>query len=658
MKTKVFTELIILGLLAMVVMAGCSGSKGSTGATGPAGPTGAAGPAGPTGPLSSAPVIMGLDPTMASFNTIITINGSNFTTTPTVYCDGSPAMLVNYSATQITVTGCGNPSPSQPYQVAISVLVNKQMSNGVNEWIVPSGYIMQFPAASLQGPNGIVLGNGKLYVADSAGVFAVDNATGWTTQILQAGCPTCVLSNPEGITMDNSGNLIVTDSAKNTLVGVNPTTSETWYILGPGNGLLSNPIGVTYSSGYLYVANSGSSNVTQINDSTLSAVNLTLNVVLPSAPYGIAADGSGNLYVACRDNNTVSKIVVSGSNGTVTNSWVTGIPQPYGIGISGTSMLVTSGNNPTLYTASLSGGAASKMCADFSPWETNSNSSIIPDGAGGIFVGDPSDGLVYHVNSACKTSTYAEGFNDPFDMTYFNGDFYVINTWFCDDVYGDALLDVRSDGAVRVLARVPGCSSSIAVNPSGGFTVGGWNGSIINVALTGITTTVIGSGTISVGGVAYDNSGNLYLNDSWTGDILKWNGSSLTPFATDYNGGSSSLFKMIVYNGVLYITNAWGNSTIDSVNISTGGTANVYLPTSVGLNIPESIGVDGFGNLIVEDYMDDGLFRVDAQKHVTVLVPRSVTTMSYPNGIAIPPSQLIYTIEEGDTTSRMWVIAP
>jgi hypothetical protein len=300
------------------------------------------------------------------------------------------------------------------------------------------------------------------------------------------------------------------------------------------------------------------------------------------------------------------------------------------------------------------------MCADFSPWDTNYNSSIIPDGAGGIFVGVPYDGLVYHVNSACKTSTYAAGFADPYDIAYLNGDFYVANTWFCDDVYGDALLDVRSDGAVRVLARVPGCSSSIAVNPSGGFTVGGWNGSIINVALTGITTTVLGSGTISggVGGVAYDNSGTLYLNNAGTGEILTLNGSSLTHFATDYNGSSSSLFKMIVHNNVLYITNAWSNSTIDSVDIPAGGTANVYLPTSVGLNIPESIGVDGFGNLIVEDYKDDGLFRVDAQKHVTVLVPRSVTTMLYPNGIAIPPSQLIYTVEEGSTTSKMWVIAP
>ena len=341
----IFLGVIATGMLALLVMSGCS--NGKNGATGKTGTQGQA------GPLSPAPVITGLDPTMSSFNTVITITGENFATSPTVYCDGTPAMLMSYSATQITVTGCGTTGISTPYQVSVAALVNKQMSNVINEWIVPSGYITQFPAASLTGPQGEVydIKNGKLYIADNAGVFAVDNATGWTTQVVQAGCPNCVLSTPTGITMDNSGNLIVTDSMKNTLVGINPTTSATWYVLGPGNGLLSIPIGVTYSNGYLDVANNLSSKVTQISDTTLSAVNLSLNVGLDSAPYGITADAGGNLYVACRLASKIDKIVITpgGSNGTVTNSGITGLSAPQGISISGTTMLVTSNSNQILF---------------------------------------------------------------------------------------------------------------------------------------------------------------------------------------------------------------------------------------------------------------------------------------------------------------------
>ena len=646
---KVFLGFIATGALALVVMSGCSnGKNGSTGKTGTQGQT---------GPLSPAPVITGLDPTMSSFNTVITITGENFATNPAVYCDGSPAMLMSSSATQITVTGCGMTNVSTLYQAMVSVFANNQMSNGLNEWIVPSGYITQFPAASLTGPQGVVSGNGKLYVADNAGVFAVDNATGWTTKIVPA-CPTCVLSTPAGITMDNGGNLIVTDSGSNTLVGINPTTGATWYVLGPGNGLLSTPIGVTYSNGDLYVANSGSSNVTQVNDTTLSAVNLSLNVGLPSAPFGITADGSGNLYVACQTNNTAYKIAVSGSNGTVTNSGITGLTAPYGISISGTTMLVTSNSNQTLYSAPVAGGAASTMCADFSPWETNSNSSIIPDGAGGLFVGDSSDGLVYHVNSACSTSTYAAGFADPWDIVYLNGYFYVVDWWFGNATYGDPVLQIRDDGAMRVFAQVPGGIDAMTLNPLGGLTIASWyNNSIYTVSASGTVNTLIDSskGLNHPSGVAYDNSGNLYVSNNTTGDISQWNGSTINnSFAT----GIGSSYKIIIFNGVLYATNAWGYSIIDSVDVATGGVVSVYLPASVGLNIPESLGVDAFGNLLVEDYSDGALFRVDAQKHITALVPASTTPMTNPNGIAIPQSQLIYTVEEGSTTSRMWVIAP
>ena len=652
MKTKALIKLLVSSLFAMMIMSGCSGKNGSTGTAGTTGVTG------PTGPVSPAPVITGLDPTMSSFNTVITITGENFTASPTVYCDGSPAMLMSYSATQITVTGCGQVNLASLYQAAVNVLVGKQMSNPVNENIVPSGYVMQFPAASLTGPQGEVYDGttGKVYVADNAGIFAVDNATGWTTQVVPAGCPTCALSTPAGITMDNSGNLIVTDSGNSTLVGVNPTTGATWYVLGPGNGLLSTPIGVTYSNGDLYVANSGSSNVTQINDTTLSAVNLSLNVGLASAPFGITADALGNLYVACPATDIIDKIVITGGNsGTVTDSGITGLSAPYGISISGTTMLVTSNSNQTLYSASV-GGAASTMCADFSPWETNANSSIIPDGAGGIFVGDVNDAVVYQVSSACDTSTYAQGFAYPYDVAYTNGDIYAVNDWFSEP-YGDSIFEIRPDGAMRVLAQIEGYGESVIANPTGNVTVGSYDGSVINVSSTGVTSTVFPLGTFinGVTGLAYDNSGNLFINNY--GTIAKWDGTTLnSSFATGTNR-----YQIAYHNGYIYISD-FDNGSVDRVNATTGGPVSVYVSSltgGFGTHSLEGIGFDTYGNILLADYRNNGLYRVDPQAHVTALVPPATSPMSHPNGIAIPPSQLIYTVEEHSPgVAKMWVIAP
>jgi hypothetical protein len=325
-------------------------------------------------------------------------------------------------------------------------------------------------------------------------------------------------------------------------------------------------------------------------------------------------------------------------------------------------MLVTSGNNPTLYTASLSGGAASKMCADFSPWETlwvtNSNSSIIPDGAGGIFVGDPPDGLVYHVNSVCNVSTYAAGFAGASDIVYYNGNFYVPNWYFANSTYGDALFEIRSDGAMKVFAQIPGGPEAIAVDPSGNLTVASCNNSTIyNVSSAGAVSTLVSGGGLNCpAGVAYNTNGDLYIDNNGNGTIAKYSGSVLTTnWATGIGGG----YQIAIQNSTIYVSD-YSNGSIDTVSIPGGGAVSTYIPSTAGLSGPVAVGFDLFGNLVISDFLSS-IFRVDPQGHITALVPAATSPMSGPYGVAIPPSQLIYTVEENYSTplaGRMWVIAP
>jgi hypothetical protein len=124
MKTKAFTELIILGFLAMVVMAGCSGSKGATGPAGPAGPTGVE------------PVITGITP-MASVNTIVTITGVNFSSTQgasKVWMNGVDAgNAISWSDTRITINPPASLTPANGLTetVVANVSVNQLASNAV-----------------------------------------------------------------------------------------------------------------------------------------------------------------------------------------------------------------------------------------------------------------------------------------------------------------------------------------------------------------------------------------------------------------------------------------------------------------------------------------------------------------------------------------------
>lgn len=59
------------------------------------------------------------------------------------------------------------------------------------------------------------------------------------------------------------------------------------------------------------------------------------------------------------------------------------------------------------------------------------------------------------------------------------------------------------------------------------------------------------------------------------------------------------------YNGYIYITNCY-HHTVDIVNVSAGGASNVHVPSSVGVECPDCIGFDMFGNFYIVDGNSNG----------------------------------------------------
>jgi len=141
-------------------------------------------------------------------------------------------------------------------------------------------------------------------------------------------------SNPNGVAVDGSGNVYVADSNNGRIRKISPSGSVvTLAGRGGGNGsgienftdaqgtlaLFYNPRGVTVDgNGNVYVADSRIRKVTAAGTVTTLAGSGSAAFADGkgasasfSYPWGVAVDGSGNVYVADTFNNRIRKITIS-----------------------------------------------------------------------------------------------------------------------------------------------------------------------------------------------------------------------------------------------------------------------------------------------------------------------------------------------------------
>ena len=212
------------------------------------------------------------------------------------YADGSVGGALFYAPIAIAVDGSGN------------VFVSDA---GTIRKITPAGVVSTFAGASLKsGSNDNNIGtsarfnNASGLVADSAGyVYVADTANHTIRKITPTGVVTTLagmagksgssdgigagarFNLPSALTIDSSGNLYVADTGNNTIRRVSP------------GGVVSTLAGLTGTTG---------------------SANGTGNATLFNAPYGIAVDSAGNVYVSDTGNNTIRKGVptstASGAN--------------------------------------------------------------------------------------------------------------------------------------------------------------------------------------------------------------------------------------------------------------------------------------------------------------------------------------------------------
>ncbi|MDR3702461.1 MAG: hypothetical protein P4L56_22625 [Candidatus Sulfopaludibacter sp.] len=601
-------------------------------------------------------------------------------------------------------------------------------------------------AAQLNYPDGIVVdAAGNIYVVDRAAhvirkisggnisTIAGNGTSGYSGD----GGPAAAaqLNGPTGITMDPAGNLYVGDTGNNV---VRKIARDGTIATFAGNGnqgygsdgvpatatSLNQPQGVSWdAAGNLYIADTNNQRVRRVApDGTIATVagngladysgdNVGGTGIVSSSgdngpaikapvvlPTDVAADQSGNLYIADFGNSKIRTVSSAGVIATLIGN-LDGVPPENGqaaasIRLNGPTGVAVDSAGTVYFTEGSVGTGSGLVQSDYMVWKvadgiftafagTGENSysgdggpavtaqidtpgGVAMDSAGNLYIADSRNHRIRKMTPGGAIATVA----------------------------GNGTAGFSGDGKSALNAQLNG-PSGVAVDPSGTIYIADTNNNRIRVVTPeGIIYTLAGNGNAGYfgdggmaingslhapQGVAVDNLGNFYIADtldhrvrrvSQTDNIITTIAGNGNPaFSGDGGLGASAALNLPVAvaldgPGNVYIADQ-GNGRIRVVSQS--GVINTVAgngnsPSSQLYN-PSGVAVDRQGNIDIADTGHNRIQQAFPGGIVTIAGtgaccyagdggPASTALLNAPFGMVIDPTGIIYFADSGNNAIR------
>jgi len=506
-----------------------------------------------------------------------------------------------------------------------------------------------------------------------------------------------LVSFPTGLTLDNSGNILFTDSGnyrvrKIDTHGFITTIAGTGQIGYTGDG--GPAINATFSSDMygvsvdhqdkIYICDTGNNVVRRIDTAgiiTTVAGNGTAGFSGDSGPatqaelnfpFAVLPDTSGNFYISDFTNDRVRKVnpqqvintvVGNGSSGCTGDggpATTASIGSPRGLLFSGGNLLVAGSGCSKIRTVSLRTKIINTLAGSTTGYDGDGNpflstrfsgeSALMLDKSGDVVTVDRGNARVRVLNNSTQlVSTIAGGYtgdggkgtaaslNYPQGINFDGaGNLYIVDTF---------------DNRIRKLTS-SGNISTFAGNGISGYAGDGGQATAANL--------------LEPEAVAADSAGNVYISDQF-GFLLRQVKPSgvistvpavgffaLFGLATDSSG---NIYGADPYACVLWkITPAGVVTPIagDSVNFQCGYNGDNIQALQALLNSPNAVALDTAGNIYIADEYNNRIRVVDTNGNITTIAgngtcgfsgdggPATLAMLCFPSGVTIDKKGNLY----------------
>ena len=162
----------------------------------------------------------------------------------------------------------------------------------------------------------MAVSGGLVYVADTQNnrivSFNPTNFAATFTSYGSLGSGSGQFNDPQGIAVSN-GLVYVMDSNNNRVVSFNPTNFAGTFTTYGSSAYFNAAVGLAVSNGMVYVADRGNERVDEFNPTNLAGTFSSFGTAGSgpgqfAQPVQVAADGSGNIYVADEFNNRIVEL--------------------------------------------------------------------------------------------------------------------------------------------------------------------------------------------------------------------------------------------------------------------------------------------------------------------------------------------------------------
>jgi uncharacterized protein (TIGR03437 family) len=492
--------------------------------------------------------------------------------------------------------------------------------------------------ASIGGVTGVAVDSmGNVFLASGSlnAVLRLDVKTGLLSVVAGNGtqgfsgdngpAASAQLSLPVGVAVNSAGNLYIADSGNNRIRKVSNGVITTVAVTGAlatsgmatfdaGPAMIYSPPGIAVdTAGNLYLSDSLHSRILKVSNGVTTTVagngtsgfrgdNGPAASAQLSAPYGVAVDSAGNLFIADTGNNRIRRV----SNGVITTL----------AGSGAANSGVDSGNNGPAINAVLN-----------NPW----------------YVAVDLAGNVYFSESDLPTPTQ----NGNALVSHHS--IRMVANGIISLAAGDGTQGFGGDNGPAAMAQLDSPGGVAVDSASNLYIADTGNYRIRKVTKNGVIATVAGDGDLSFGGdngpatsaqlnypdgVAVDSGGNLYIADQANNRIRKVSNGVITTVAGNGtqgfsgDGGAATSAELFLggfagiavdSSGDLYFADG-GNNRIRRVtngvittvagNGTRGFSGDNGPATSAGLFDPSGLAVDSVGNLYFADSGNNRIRKV------------------------------------------------